>query len=201
MFSIQSGRVNNRSLQLRPLTIEDLEQVLPLEQRCFGGYWSQSIFETELKTKGCYYVMLQDLHNPKNILAYGGFWQIFEEAHLTTLAVDPQCQGIGLGALLLGHLMTVAQNQEAHWMTLEVRPSNQQAIKLYQRYGFAELGRRKGYYPDNEDALLFWYQNLHLAEAENCLKEHHDQCLAKLRDQGIELSLKNVAYLTQGELS
>jgi ribosomal-protein-alanine N-acetyltransferase len=84
--------------------------------------------------------------------------------------------------------MIVAQNQEAHWMTLEVRPSNQQAIKLYQRYGFRELGRRKGYYPDNEDALLFWYQNLHLDEARKCLKEHHHECLAKLRTQGIELS-------------
>jgi [ribosomal protein S18]-alanine N-acetyltransferase len=201
MSSLKSGRAHPQHLQLGSLTMEDLQQVLPIEQQCFGGYWSQSIFETELKTKGCYYVKLQDLHNSKDILAYGGFWQIFEEAHLTTLAVDPQYQGIGLGALLLGHLMTVAQIQEAHWMTLEVRPSNQQAIKLYQRYGFGELGRRKGYYPDNEDALLFWYQNLHLVEARKCLEEHHHQCVAKLKTQGIELSSKNVAYLTQGELS
>jgi [ribosomal protein S18]-alanine N-acetyltransferase len=198
MSSLKSSRAYPQELQLSPLTMEDLAQVLIIEQQCFGGYWSQSIFETELKTKGCCYVRLQD---SKNILAYGGFWQIFEEAHLTTLAVDPQYQGIGLGALLLGHLMTVAQSQEAHWMTLEVRPSNQQAIKLYQRYGFGELGRRKGYYPDNEDALLFWYQNLHLAEARKCLKEHHQQCLAKLKSRGIEISSKNVAYLTRGELS
>jgi [ribosomal protein S18]-alanine N-acetyltransferase len=189
------------SLQLSPLTLEDLEPILLIEQRCFGGYWSRSIFEGELKTQGGYYVMLQDLDDPKNILAYGGFWQIFEEAHLTTLAVDPDHQGVGLGALLIGHLMTVAQNQEAHWMTLEVRPSNQPAVRLYQRYGFDELGRRKGYYPDNEDALLFWYQNLHLTEARNYLKEHHHRCLAKLKAQGIELSLKNLAYPSQGGIS
>lgn len=91
----------------------------------------------------------------KLILGYGGFWLMYDEAHISTLAVRASHQRQGLGELLLGVLLDEAQRLGALQATLEVRVSNTAAQALYAKYGFHEVGRRKAYYTDNhEDALI-----------------------------------------------
>ncbi|GAB4136481.1 MAG: hypothetical protein Fur0046_10030 [Cyanobacteria bacterium J069] len=86
---------------------------------------------------------------------------ILEEAHVTILAVQPQMRGRGLGQLLLTALMQAAWQREMSWATLEVRASNQQAIALYRKFGFAEVGLRPRYYQNpTEDALILWRKGL-----------------------------------------
>jgi ribosomal-protein-alanine N-acetyltransferase len=89
------------------------------------------------------------------ILGYAGMWIISDEAHVTTIAVRPECRGLGSGALLLSSLMCLAYDLSVRWVTLEVRVSNDVAQHLYRRYGFRDAGFRKRYYSDNnEDALV-----------------------------------------------
>jgi len=82
---------------------------------------------------------------------------ILDEAHLLNITVKPENQGRGLGLTLLEHLMSIAYKADARECFLEVRDSNTAAFKLYERYGFNEIGRRRDYYPavgGREDAVV-----------------------------------------------
>ena len=94
---------------------------------------------------------------PNSVIGLGCYWSILEEAHITILAVHPDYQRQGLGQLLLYALLRDAKRHQLEWATLEVKPSNQAALSLYQKLGFTEAGRRRRYYKDTgEDALILW---------------------------------------------
>ncbi|MFC1961791.1 ribosomal protein S18-alanine N-acetyltransferase [Chloroflexota bacterium] len=89
------------------------------------------------------------------IAGFAGMWVMVDEAHITNIAVRRQHQRRGLGKLLLISLVDAANRLSASHMTLEVRISNIAARRLYQSFGFQEVGIRRGYYLDNrEDAVL-----------------------------------------------
>ncbi|MBW3633072.1 MAG: ribosomal protein S18-alanine N-acetyltransferase [Chloroflexi bacterium] len=91
------------------------------------------------------------------IIGFAGMWLAFDEAHVTTIGVDPTRRGQGLGELLLLCMFDEALNRGANWLTLEVRVTNAAAQALYRKYGFSTHGTRKRYYSDNnEDALIMW---------------------------------------------
>ena len=84
-----------------------------------------------------------------------------DEAHLLNVSVAADRQGQGLGRYLLDKVAACARGLGAESILLEVRPSNLRALKVYQRYGFVEIGRRKAYYPahngQREDAIVMRY--------------------------------------------
>jgi ribosomal-protein-alanine N-acetyltransferase len=91
------------------------------------------------------------------IIGFAGMWLAFDEAHVTTIGVDPPHRGQGLGELLLLCMFDEAIARGANWLTLEVRVTNAAAQALYRKYGFTAHGTRKRYYSDNnEDALIMW---------------------------------------------
>jgi ribosomal-protein-alanine N-acetyltransferase len=95
------------------------------------------------------------------IVGFAGMWLAFDEAHLTTIGVEPRLRGRGLGELLLLCMVDEAITRSANWLTLEVRVSNVAAQTLYRKYGFTVHGTRKRYYSDNnEDALIMWSRAL-----------------------------------------
>jgi ribosomal-protein-alanine N-acetyltransferase len=95
------------------------------------------------------------------IVAYGGFWSILDEAHVSTIAVHPDRRGRGLGEMMLVALIDASVMRGATGVTLEVRVSNQVAQNLYAKYAFREVGLRKRYYHDNnEDALIMTLSEL-----------------------------------------
>jgi ribosomal-protein-alanine N-acetyltransferase len=89
------------------------------------------------------------------ILGYGGLMLIEEDAHITTLAVVPGFRRLRLGTRLLLTLVERAVGGGARHLTLEVRATNTDAQRLYERFGFAPVGKRKGYYA-GEDAIVMW---------------------------------------------
>jgi ribosomal-protein-alanine N-acetyltransferase len=92
-------------------------------------------------------------------------WLAFDEAHITTIGVDPEHRGSGLGELLLLCMYDEAMDRGVNWLTLEVRVTNTAAQSLYRKYGFTAHGTRKRYYSDNnEDALIMWSPALGEAE-------------------------------------
>jgi ribosomal-protein-alanine N-acetyltransferase len=110
--------------------------------------------------------------NQSNIIGLAGFWLMVDEAHINTLAVHPTWRGLGLGEWLLLTLIEKAQALGATLATLEVRPSNQVALSLYQKYNFQEVGRRPGYYNDNgEDALILTTTPLSLLDYQAMLRQ------------------------------
>jgi [ribosomal protein S18]-alanine N-acetyltransferase len=95
------------------------------------------------------------------IIGFAGMWMAFDEAHITTIGIDPAHRGHGLGELLLICMVDEALARGAGWLTLEVRVSNVAAQTLYRKYGFSVHGTRRRYYSDNnEDALIMWSPSL-----------------------------------------
>lgn len=150
-------------LHIRPMTAEDLDGVLALEAASFSDPWSRGLYEHELndnKFSRYRVVVPAEGAGKPDVLAQGG-WMLFgEEAHILTIAVRPELRGQGIGRWLLLHLLAEAQEAGCASVLLEVRPSNEAAIRLYESLGFAVIGRRKRYYPDKEDALVLQLEGL-----------------------------------------
>lgn len=95
------------------------------------------------------------------IVGFAGMWMLYDEAHITTIGVEPAYRGQGLGELLLVTMVDEAVQRGVNWLTLEVRVSNDAAQALYRKYGFAVQGTRRRYYSDNnEDAHIMWSRSL-----------------------------------------
>jgi len=114
------------------------------------------------------------------LLGCGCLWAILEEAHITTLAIDPDYQGQKLGLLLLSDLIACAQRRGLTRATLEVRASNQKALRLYQKFDFKEAGQRKRYYADGENARILWRNHLQAQECIAKVAQHQQSAIAHI---------------------
>jgi ribosomal-protein-alanine N-acetyltransferase len=124
------------------------------------------------------------------IIGFAGMWLAFDEAHITTIGVDPEYRGRGLGELLLVAMFDEAFRRHTNWLTLEVRVSNAPAQALYHKYGFSEHGRRKRYYSDNnEDALIMWSDALSDPAYQRRVERLRDRLLARFGASAPDLGL------------
>lgn len=141
-------------IKFRRMTQDDADAVADLELKCFAMPWSRADFFREVKNELAEYVVGE---LDKKIVAYGGAWVSFDQAEVMHVAVTPELRGQGVGTILFGELIKAVKERGAKSITLEVRPSNIAAIKLYENFGLRSVGRRKNYYRDNdEDALIMW---------------------------------------------
>ena len=98
------------------------------------------------------------------IMGFAGIWLMVDEAHITNIAVAQEYRRRGIGELLLIATIDVARELKASTMTLEVRVSNLPAQNLYSKYGFVNMGTRRGYYLDNkEDAVIMTTEDINAA--------------------------------------
>lgn len=144
---------------VRPMTLDDLDGVMAVEQESFLTPWSRSAFEEELvKNRLARYLVALDA---ESIVGYAGTWLVINEAHVTNVAVHAGRRREGIGRLLMEALMQMARDAGMESMTLEVRVSNEAAKTLYQQLGFVSAGIRKNYYSETkEDALILWREQL-----------------------------------------
>ncbi len=144
---------------LRRMTLADVPQVHAIEAATFAVPWSEQSFREELEQNKCArYLVCEE---SGRIIAYAGAWMIFEEGHVTNVAVAQDRRGQGVGRAVTEALMQYAANLGVQYLTLEVRRSNRAAQALYESLGFEPLGVRKRYYEDNqEDALLMVCQKM-----------------------------------------
>ena len=156
-------------IHFRTLLPEDAEGVARVERESFPTPWSREDFWREASNDfACYIVALDDME----IIGFAGCWISFEEAQVTNIALTSAQRGRGLGKVLMAKLMRAAAERGAERMTLEVRPSNTPALRLYEGLGFAAIGVRKKYYQDNdEDAILMWHTKLKDFVNERCAGE------------------------------
>lgn len=130
--------------RLQPMQAAHLEAVLEIENRAYPVAWSRGIFQDCLRVGYSAWV-LGDVH--VEVRAYALMSVAAGEAHLLNLCVAPEWQRRGLASRLLDHVLRLAREAACERMLLEVRVSNAAAHALYLRYGFREIGIRKGYYP------------------------------------------------------
>ena len=155
-------------LTIKPMKQTDLDDVMVVEEVAFASPWNHGMYLRELERLDACYLTAK---SGSLLIGYGGVLVILDEAHIMTLAVrnDYRRQGIAMRILL--ELISRAEEMEAHFLTLEVRKSNQPAISLYEKLGFQIMGERKHYYIDNlENALIMWTDRITLPENRKLLR-------------------------------
>jgi ribosomal-protein-alanine N-acetyltransferase len=145
---------DSTTVTLRPMRWWDVDGVMDIERALFGDEcWTVAMFWSELSESDTrYYLVAQD---GEEIVGYAGLCAYADESFVQTLGVRSNYQGRGLGARLLAALIDEAVRRDEPMVGLEVRADNLVAQRLYQRFGFEQVGIRKGYYqPSNTDAVL-----------------------------------------------
>jgi ribosomal-protein-alanine N-acetyltransferase len=149
--------VAKSTVTIRPMTVEDISDVLKIDRLSFPISWSERSYRYELESNSAAQLLVAEYIHPDRVelVGYIGFWFVVDEVHISTLAVHPHYRRRGIGACLLAGALDLAASLGGAIATLEVRTSNQIAMHLYQQFGFEFVGRRKNYYQDNrEDAWL-----------------------------------------------
>ena len=142
------------ALYIRPLELDDLSDIEEIEQRAYPTPWSRSMFASELAkpTSICL-----GAFEGSELVGYVINSRYVDAWHIMNVAVAPERQRRGIATALLERLFELTRDDERRGFTLEVRVSNEAAIRLYERLGFEGRGIRRGYYTDNrEDALIMW---------------------------------------------
>lgn len=136
-----------------------LDGLVELEQRCFpSDPWPAQLLQSALAGEG---VLALGLASHGTLWACALGRLVADEAELHSIAVHPARRREGLGKRLLEDFLGLARADGAHSVWLEVRASNEAALRLYFEAGFAATGRRPRYYPDGEDALLLVWRSPH----------------------------------------
>lgn len=143
-----------RRWKMREAGRPDLDALHILEERAHSAPWPREAFEEELGRKQAKIWVIDDVGEAR-LAAMVVFWRVLDEVEILDIAVDPARQGLGLGRLLLETVIAVAATVGVKRIVLEVRVSNEPALRLYQKLGFIRAGRRPDYYEDNgEDAWI-----------------------------------------------
>lgn len=183
---------------LAPMAIAGIDAVRAVEKKCFPTPWPRESFRYELERNHmARYFVLRRKHpegstppvepqpgilrrllggtrtfGQDSIVGFAGIWMMVDEAHITTLAVDPEFRGQGLGELLLVATTELSGVEGAKMMTLEVRQSNAVAQRLYEKYGFSRHGIRRHYYSDDgEDAVVMWSEEINSPPFQKSFRE------------------------------
>lgn len=143
-------------LVFRPMVREDIDDVMLIELSSFASPWGRQHFLDELKNPDISLPLVVEYG--KNIIAYAVLWLILDECHLANIAVSPDYRNRGIAGHMIGYIRKTAVERGCTRVMLEVRKSNDGAIRLYERYHFYKVGIRKNYYHDGfmrtEDAIL-----------------------------------------------
>lgn len=141
------------SLSIEPMGLADIEAVHQIELCCHSHPWSKKLFLSNFGRRYFNHLVLEN----NQVVGYFVASSVAGEVTLMNIAISPTKQGLGYGKVLLQALLDYAKQHDEQEVWLEVRESNVQAISLYSKLGFAEVDRRKAYYPcdsGREDALI-----------------------------------------------
>jgi len=156
------------TVDIQPMSRTDIPAVAELESEIYDQPWSPRVFFDELAMENRRYLVAKD--GSDFVLGYCGLLIVEEDAHVTTIAVAPTSRGHQLGTRLMLEMVDAALDAGTRHLTLEVRVSNDPAQKLYERFGFEPVGRRKNYYKD-EDALVMWATDIDTDEYQGRVRD------------------------------
>jgi ribosomal-protein-alanine N-acetyltransferase len=154
-----AGGVGRYTVQLVPMRRRHLRAVLRIEAQVYPRPWSLTLYLSELNLRTSRHYVVARLDG--NVVGYAGLLLAADEAHITTIAVDPAWHRHQIGTRLLLHQAWIARQRGARHLTLEVRVTNTPAQEMYGRFGFVSEGIRKNYYAEiHEDAAVMWARDI-----------------------------------------
>ncbi|WP_114652916.1 GNAT family N-acetyltransferase [Polynucleobacter necessarius] len=152
--SLQSSAEGVTELSFLPMTVADLDSVLAIESVSHIHPWTKGNFSDSLAAGHWAYCVRPQLSDaiegsyldPEILWAYCILFPAVDELHLLNITVSPKLRRLGIGVKMMNVIEGVAAQQNIPRIILEVRPSNESALKLYQRLGYEQIGVRKNYY-------------------------------------------------------
>lgn len=139
---------------IRRMEQKDLEQVLSIENEIFESPWKFHDFENSMANPQNIYLVVEE---DEEIIAYCGLWGVAGEGQIYNVAVKEKFRNNHIALSMLKELISLGKQEELSAFTLEVRISNESAIKLYHNLGFKDVGIRKKFYENpKEDAIIMW---------------------------------------------
>ena len=166
-------------LAIEPMREQDVAEVQVIEREIFSTPWPRNAYYRELASRNsAHYIVLRrytvdDPAHADQVVGYAGMWRMYDEAHVTTIGVRQDLHHSGYGRVLFAALVQAAYDMGAKWVTLEVRTSNDNAMRMYENFGFKVIGRRKGYYTDNgEDAIVMWSDSIYSPRFRKAFEEN-----------------------------
>ncbi len=158
----------SRDFYVDVMMVSDLDTVLEIERSTFPSPWTKANFLFELYQNKCAYNFVVRSREQENVSGFSSVWILFDELKINNIAIAKELRGRGIGSFLLEHVIRFGYAKGCDAASLEVRPSNRIALRMYRSFGFTIAGVRKGYYSDNnEDALLLslniseWMKKVH----------------------------------------
>lgn len=148
------ANVGEADVDIREMKESDLDRIIAIEKKSFIAPWSKRLFRETLSFPLSFnLVIAKKVDN--TVVGYANFYVIGDEAQVLNIAVDPESRKKGYAAALLRYAIETLRTKDVVDFYLEVRPSNIDAQKLYEGFGFKKVGIRKKYYPEtNEDAIV-----------------------------------------------
>jgi ribosomal-protein-alanine N-acetyltransferase len=161
---VASARPEYSLYDFRPAAEDDLDAIVAIEAVSFPVPWRREFFAGELRDSNRYHRVLdRQLAGSPRIAGYLFAVTLFDEFHINKIATHPAVRGKGHGTRLMNDAISTGRSQLASSVVLEVRVSNALAIRFYSGFGFIEIGRRRRYYKDGEDAVVMMLTLLDLA--------------------------------------
>ncbi len=149
---------------LRAAAESDLDEIATIEAASFPVPWRREFFAGELRDSNRYHRVLErQIAGTPRLAGYLFAVTLFDEFHINKIATHPAVRNEGHGARLMIDAITAARAQRTSSIFLEVRLSNASAIRFYSGFGFIEIGRRRRYYKDGEDAMVMMLTLVELA--------------------------------------
>ena len=146
-------------LEITRMRRRHLKGVMAIERQVYPRPWSPNLFLSEMSDLRHRVYLVAKLG--RDVVGYAGLMSYGDEAHVTTIAVDPAHHRQKIGTRLLYELIEESIRMGARAVSLEVRETNIGAQDLYERFGFQKVGKRKGYYQEtNEDAYVMWTSDI-----------------------------------------
>lgn len=139
------------NIKIFNMTLEDLNSISNNLLSDFDDFWTISILKSELSNPNSKHIIAK-LNN--EILGFGGIWKAVDDIHITNIVVRKDKRNNGIGSILLDKLIKLCEAENTTSITLEVANTNIPAIKLYEKFGFKEVGIRKKYYNNSVDAII-----------------------------------------------
>lgn len=139
-------------ITIEKMTLEHLKQIEENIEEEFDKFWNKEVLKNELDNPASSYIVALDEN--KNVVGYAGIWQPLEEAHITNIVTKKDKRQNKIGTKMIEKLIDMAKERKLNDITLEVNINNLPAINLYKKYQFKEVGLRKKYYNNIDDAII-----------------------------------------------
>ncbi len=145
-----------QKISVKPFDESDIEEAVKLEKECFSSPWSKNGFKCAIEEGLSYFICARNENG--DFLGYAGMYSAADEGYIYNIAVRTKYRSNGVGTALLKKLLEYAGGRGLSFLSLEVRKSNINAIKFYEKLRFKELGIRKDFYDfPKEDAVIMSY--------------------------------------------